>query len=108
MYKAEVSASAFFISLHYPVSCLFISFRYIFILVLYVQMLYIVRMEKERIEIRADKDFIKKVDYLKEINNYRSRSDTIRKTIEKELARENLKLPKKFYYEDGNMYLEDE
>lgn len=65
-------------------------------------------MKEERIEIRADKDFLKKVDYLKEINNYKNRSETIRKTVEKELARENLKLPKKFYYENGNVFLEEE
>lgn len=53
-----------------------------------VQMLYNVRMKEERIEIRADEEFVGKVDYLKRINGYQNRSETIRRMIEKEYRKE--------------------
>lgn len=59
-----------------------------FDIALSVQMLYNVRMKEERIEIRADGGFVDKVDYLKCINGYRNRSETIRRTIEKEYRKE--------------------
>ena len=45
-------------------------------------------MKEERLEIRADEGFVEKVDYLKRINGYQNRSETIRKTIEKEYRKE--------------------
>lgn len=53
-----------------------------------VQISYNVRMKEERIEIRADEGFVEKVDYLKRINGYQNRSETIRKTVEKEYRKE--------------------
>ena len=57
-------------------------------LALSVQISYNVRMKEERIEIRADEGFVEKVDYLKRINDYQNRSETIRKTVEKEYRKE--------------------
>ena len=57
-------------------------------LALSVQISYNVRMKEERIEIRADEGFVEKVDYLKRINGYQNRSETIRKTVEKEYRKE--------------------
>lgn len=45
-------------------------------------------MKEERIEIRADEGFVEKVDYLKRINGFQNRSETIRKTVEKEYRKE--------------------
>ena len=42
----------------------------------------------KEIRLRVDEDFIEKVDYLKQINGYKSRSDAIRKTIEKDYRKE--------------------
>lgn len=36
---------------------------------------------------RVDEDFIEKVDYLQKINDYKNRSDTVRKVVEKEYAK---------------------
>ena len=51
-------------------------------------------MKEERIEIRANEKFVEKVDYLKRINDYKSRADTIRKTVEKEWRKERTALCK--------------
>ena len=59
-----------------------------FDLALSVQISYNVRMKEERIEIRADEGFVEKVDYLKQINGYQNRSETIRKVVEKEYRKE--------------------
>ena len=45
-------------------------------------------MKEERIEIRADEGFVEKVDYLQRINDYKNRSDTVRKVVEKEYRKE--------------------
>ena len=45
-------------------------------------------MKEERIEIRANEEFVEKVDYLKRINGYKNRSDTVRKVVEKEYIKE--------------------
>ena len=37
---------------------------------------------------RVDEDFIDKVDYLQRINDYKNRSDTMRKVVEKEYRKE--------------------
>lgn len=49
---------------------------------------YNVGMKDKEIKLRVDEDFLAKVDYLQEILDYKSRSDTVRKTVEKEYRRE--------------------
>lgn len=51
-------------------------------------------MKEERIEIRADEGFVEKVDYLKRINGFQNRSETIRKTVEKEYRKETIESDK--------------
>ena len=41
----------------------------------------------KEIRLRVDEDFIDKVDYLQRINDYKNRSDTVRKVVEKEYAK---------------------
>ena len=45
-------------------------------------------MKDKEIKIRANEDFIKKVDYLQQINGYKNRSETVRRIIEKEHFKE--------------------
>ena len=45
-------------------------------------------MRDKLLQIRADKDFCEKVDYLRRINGYNSNSETVRKIIEKEYRKE--------------------
>lgn len=45
-------------------------------------------MKEKQIHIRADEEFLQKLEYLMRINNYRSLSDTIRKIVEKEYRKE--------------------
>ena len=45
-------------------------------------------MKDKEIRIRANNAFLDKVDYLQRINDYKNRSDTIRKTVEKEYIKE--------------------
>lgn len=45
-------------------------------------------MKDKELRIRMDSDFESKVEYLKEINGYKNKSDTIRKTVEKEYRKE--------------------
>ena len=52
------------------------------------QISYNVGMKDKEIKIRADEEFVEKVDYLKRINGYQNRSETIRKTVEKEYRKE--------------------
>ena len=47
-------------------------------------------MKEERIEIRANEEFVEKVDYLQRINDYKNRSDTVRKVVEKEYRKETM------------------
>ena len=53
-------------------------------------------MKDKEIRIRADDDFIEKVDYLQRINDYKNRSDCVRKVVEKEYAK-NLECDIKFF-----------
>ena len=53
--------------------------------------MYNVGMKDKEIKIRADEGFVEKVDYLKRINGYQNRSETIRKTVEKEYRKEKEK-----------------
>lgn len=55
---------------------------------MYAQTCYNVRMKDKRIYIRASEDFVKKLEYLMRIYNYKSLSDTIRQIIEKEYRKE--------------------
>ena len=62
-------------------------------LYLWEQISYNVGMKDKEIKIRADEGFVEKVDYLKRINGYQNRSETIRKTVEKEYRKECLAFP---------------
>ena len=57
-------------------------------LYLYAQTMYNVRMKDKRIYIRVTEEFLKKLEYLKEINSFKNLSETIRKIIEKEYRKE--------------------
>ena len=50
-------------------------------------------MKDKQLLVKVDDDFIEKVDYLQEILDYKNRSDTVRKTVEKEYRREKWKPP---------------
>ena len=84
-----------------------------FLFDLFPHISYNVGMKDKEIKIRADEDFIEKVDYLQRINDYKNRSDTVRKVVEKEYRKETFtivkKLPKEWYdpLEDG-LYEEKE
>ena len=67
----------------------YISFRIFIYLYMFLQNIYSVGMKKDKeIRIRADEDFIEKVDYLGYIHDFKNKSDTIRKLIEKEYRKE--------------------
>lgn len=56
-----------------------------------LQICYNVGMKNNKdkeIRLRVDEDFIEKVDYLQRINDYKNRSDTVRKVVEKEYRKE--------------------
>ena len=46
-------------------------------------------MKDKELKIKVDENFIEKVDYLQRINDYKNRSDTVRKVVEKEWRKEN-------------------
>ena len=52
-----------------------------------LQIMYNVGMKDLEIRIRMDKEFLEKVDYLQKINDFKNRSDTVRKVVEKEYAK---------------------
>lgn len=58
---------------------------------LWQQISYNVGMKDKEIKIRADEGFVEKVDYLQRINDYKNRSDTVRKVVEKEYRKEKEK-----------------
>lgn len=58
---------------------------------LFPRLPYNVGMKDKEVKIRADEGFVEKVDYLKRINGYQNRSETIRKTVEKEYRKEKEK-----------------
>ena len=60
----------------------------LFSLELYAQILYNVRMKDKRIYIRVTEEFLKKLEYLKQINGFKTLSETIRKIVEKEYRKE--------------------
>ena len=43
-------------------------------------------MKDKTLIVKVDDQFIEKVDYLQRINDYKNRSDTVRKVVEKEYA----------------------
>ena len=45
-------------------------------------------MKVKVISIRVDEDIVKKMDYLQHLNGYKTRSETVRKVIDKEYNRE--------------------
>lgn len=45
-------------------------------------------MKDKLLQIRIDDDFVGKLEYLKEINDFRNISETVRKVIEKEYRKE--------------------
>ena len=56
-----------------------------------LQICYNVGMKNNKdkeIRLRVDEDFIEKVDYLQRINDYKNRSDCVRKVVEKEYRKE--------------------
>ena len=63
-------------------------------------------MKDKVLIVKVDDEFTEKVDYLQRINDYKNRSDTVRKTIEKEFQRELMVLPKTYYVENGVVYTE--
>jgi len=48
-------------------------------------------MKKYQIHIRADDEFLKKLEYLKRINGYKTLTETILKILEKEYRKEKEK-----------------
>ena len=48
-------------------------------------------MKDKELKIKVDENFIKKVDYLQKINDFKNRSDTVRKVVEKEYRKEKEK-----------------
>ena len=59
-------------------------------------------MKDNIIRIRTDQEFDEKVDYIQRINGYKNKSDTIRKTVEKEYRKEYSFEPHGMY-EDGEV-----
>jgi metal-responsive CopG/Arc/MetJ family transcriptional regulator len=45
-------------------------------------------MKDKRIYVRVTEEFLKKLEYLKEINGFKNLSETIRKIVEKEYRKE--------------------
>lgn len=62
-------------------------------------------MKDKEIKIRANEEFIEKVDYLQKINGYKNRSDTVRKVVEKEYRKEKMKTY--FFESEGAVVLNE-
>lgn len=45
-------------------------------------------MKDRLLQIRVDEDFLRKLDYLRKINGFRTIAETVRKLIEKEWRKE--------------------
>ena len=60
---------------------------------LFPRLPYNVGMKDKELKIKVDDDFIEKVDYLQKINDFKNRSDTVRKVVEKEYRKECLAFP---------------
>ena len=48
-------------------------------------------MKDKNMIIKCDDEFLEKVDFIERINGYKNKSDTVRKTIEKEYRKEKEK-----------------
>lgn len=48
-------------------------------------------MKDKLLQIRIDEDFLSKIEYLRKINGYKSLAETIRKIVEKEFRKEEMK-----------------
>lgn len=59
-------------------------------LYLWEQISYNVGMKDKELKIKVDDQFIEKVDYLQRINDFKNRSDTVRKVVEKEYRKETM------------------
>lgn len=57
---------------------------------LFPRLPYNVGMKDKELKIKVDDQFIEKVDYLQKINDFKNRSDTVRKVVEKEYRKEQL------------------
>ena len=55
---------------------------------LYKRLTYTVYMKDKTLIVKVDDQFIEKVDYLQKINDFKNRSDTVRKVVEKEDRKE--------------------
>ena len=55
---------------------------------LFPRLPYNIAMKDKELKIKVDDQFIEKVDYLQRINDYKNRSDTVRKVVEKEYRKE--------------------
>lgn len=55
---------------------------------LYKRLPYTVYMKDKTLIVKVDDQFIEKVDYLQKINDFKNRSDTVRKVVEKEYRKE--------------------
>ena len=49
-------------------------------------------MKDKVLIVKVDDEFTEKVDYLQRINDYKNRSDTVRKVVEKEYNKEHMKV----------------
>lgn len=47
-------------------------------------------MKDKTLIVKVDENFIEKVDYLQKINDFKNRSDTVRKLVEKEYRKETI------------------
>lgn len=45
-------------------------------------------MKEKLLQIRVDKDFLSKLEYLRKINGFKSIAETVRKIVEKEFRKE--------------------
>ena len=59
---------------------------------LFPRLPYNVGMKDKELKIKVDDQFIEKVDYLQRINDFKNRSDTVRKVVEKEWRKERTAL----------------
>ena len=55
---------------------------------LFPRLPYNVDMKDKELKIKVDDEFLEKVEYIERINGYKNKSDTVRKTIEKEYRKE--------------------
>lgn len=64
-------------------------------------------MKDKNLIIKVDDEFLEKVDYIERINGYKNKSDTVRKTIEKEYRKEFFTCGCCKCYEDGKCIVLD-